>query len=143
MSTGRRSTAIAIVAGFFVALTGFGTVGTANADPVPAADIKITAGATPTCDNATHLCKTPIIELHQDSPGDSRLKNSYDAPPGVQFVGRQRGVELEAGGADHHVHAYSDGPNQFSCEWYAKKRVGGDNGLAKGYCEAEFTGTAG
>jgi hypothetical protein len=95
----------------------------------------------PTCDNTTHTCKTLIIELHRDYAGQKRLKIVVDAPAGVRLIGRQRGVELEAGGADHHVHAYSEGPEAFSCEWYAKKRPFGNNGLAKGYCEAEFSGT--
>lgn len=101
-----------------------------------------TLGSAPTCDNTTHTCRTHILEVHQDSPGETRAKIYFDAPAGVQFIGHQWGVELEAGGADHHVHAYSEGPGSFSCEWYAKKRYHGDNGLAKGYCEAEFTGTA-
>ncbi|WP_454616505.1 hypothetical protein [Bradyrhizobium cenepequi] len=101
-----------------------------------------TLGAKPTCDNTTHICRTNILEVHQDSVGETRIKILYDAPPGVQFIGHQWGVELEAGGADHHVHAYSEGPGSFSCEWYAKKKFHGDNGLAKGYCEAEFSGTA-
>jgi len=95
----------------------------------------------PACDNTTHTCKTIIIEVHQDYVGHKRLKIVFDAPAGVRLIGRPSGVELEAGGADHHVHAHSEGPEAFSCEWYAKKRPFGDNGLAKGYCEAEFSDT--
>ena len=95
----------------------------------------------PTCDNTTHTCKTLTLEVHQDHVGKKRLKIVFDAPAGVRFVGGQWSVESEAGDADHHVHAYSEGPEAFSCEWYARKWPFGDNGLAKGYCEAEFSGT--
>jgi hypothetical protein len=111
------------------------------ADPSGSSAKSKAARSNPTCDNTTHICKTLIIEVHRDYAGEKRLKIVFEAPAGVQLIGRQSGVELEAGGADHHVHAYSEGPQAFSCEWYAKKRPFGDNGLAKGYCEAGFSGT--
>jgi hypothetical protein len=67
-----------------------------------------------------------------------------DAPAGVTFRFPATGVELEAGGKDHHVQFFFDpkNPAHFDCEWYAEKIWFGDNGLAKGYCEIAFSGIA-
>ncbi|MBB3313101.1 hypothetical protein FHT78_004889 [Rhizobium sp. BK196] len=99
-------------------------------------------GIKPDCDNSTHICKTKISEVHQDDPGDTRVRLVYDAPAGVSFTNPARGVEVEAGGAEHHVHVFLTGSQNFECEWFAKKKLFGDNGLAKGYCYVTFTGTA-
>jgi hypothetical protein len=101
-------------------------------------------GYKPKCDDRTKLCRTDIKEWHQDDPGAIRVRLTYDAPAGVTFRFPATGVELEAGGKDHHVQIFFDAKNpaHFDCEWYAEKIWFGDNGLAKGYCEIAFSGTA-
>ena len=126
----------------FIAVLGFALVPSSVVSQQKSQEVLVVAvpshGNHVTCDNTARICKTNIVEVHQDHAGDTRYKALYEAPAGVTFTGEPRGVELEAGGADHHVHAYSEGLQHFSCEWYARKRPGGDNGLAKGYCERGF-----
>ncbi|ARO29623.1 hypothetical protein NXC14_CH01644 [Rhizobium sp. NXC14] len=63
----------------------------------------------------------------------SRLCRATDAPTGVTFTNPTRGVEVETGGAEHDVHVFLAGSQNFECEWYARKKLFADNGSAKGY----------
>lgn len=97
------------------------------------------ANAQVTCDNATRKCVTPVRQVNQDSVGRVQLHLTFLMPSGLLVIEPVRGVEIEGGGAQHHVHVFiGDDRTRFDCEWFARKRLGGDNGLAKGYCEVSF-----
>ncbi|GLR91324.1 hypothetical protein GCM10007857_80410 [Bradyrhizobium iriomotense] len=98
-------------------------------------------GFTLDCDTTLKVCKTGIIEVHAD---DFHLPPTtaewvFKPPVGVTLDdGKKGGVELEAGGAEHYVTALGAGPSWLKCKWFARKKPGGDNGLAKGYCWASM-----
>jgi hypothetical protein len=81
-------------------------------------------------------CYTPTYEIHADVPGPANKGDlTFTSPRGITFAPSRKGdVETEGGGAKHWVHALGAGPHWLKCEWYAQKKVGGDNGVAKGYC---------
>jgi hypothetical protein len=47
---------------------------------------------------------------------------------------RTTGVEVEGGVDIHYVRTLGASPNWLKYKWLAKARLGGDSGLAKGYC---------
>jgi DNA-binding CsgD family transcriptional regulator len=90
----------------------------------------------------THVCKTAINEVHADGCFASRkARYEYQRPPNVVFVaGSDRGHEIEAGGASHGVtSSLINNSTTLVCEWFARAKCGGDNGLAKGFCDVQFT----
>ncbi|MCA1458076.1 hypothetical protein I6F35_33625 [Bradyrhizobium sp. BRP22] len=94
--------------------------------PTPVTDFPVAY-----CD--AQLCYTPIHEVHADS-GELTMTLDYYPPAGKSFVDVKAGVEIEGGGATHYVNAVSAGAGWLRCKWHARKKIGGDNGLAKGYC---------
>ena len=95
-----------------------------------------------TCDNGSHICKTAIIEEHENSPGGHEGYVIYKAPAGVTFVRPGGATEVEAGGAKHWIEIRNISASEFTCEYYVSKKLGGDNGLEKGFCYIHFTGLA-
>lgn len=91
------------------------------------------------CDYSTRKCVTPVREVHQNGVGETQLRLTFELPPGLSLTEPVRGVEIEGGGAQHHVQVFiGQDRSKYDCEWFARKRFGGDNGLAKGFCEVSF-----
>jgi hypothetical protein len=87
-----------------------------------------------TCD--PDQCRTPLLELHEDTGIDtSSVEYVFAPPPGIVLDdGHTTGVEVEGGGDTHYVRPEAASPNWIKCKWVARARLGAGNGLTRGYC---------
>jgi hypothetical protein len=87
-----------------------------------------------TCDLVQ--CRTPVLEVHENTGMDANsVEYVFPAPPRITLDdAHTTGVEVDGGGDTHYVRALGAGPSWLKCMWLAKARLGGDTGLAKGYC---------
>jgi hypothetical protein len=87
-----------------------------------------------TCDR--DQCRTPVLELHEHTGVDaSSVEYLFAPPPGITLDhAHTTGVEVDGSGDTHYVRAEAAGPDWIKCKWLAKSRLGGGNGLTKGYC---------
>jgi hypothetical protein len=87
-----------------------------------------------TCDLVQ--CRTPVLEIHENTGIDSNsIEYVFRAPPGTTLDdAHTTGVEVDGSGDTHYVRALGAGQSWLKCNWLAKARLGGDTGLAKGYC---------
>jgi hypothetical protein len=87
-----------------------------------------------TCDLVQ--CRTPVLEVHENTGMDANsVEYVFPAPPRITLDdAHTTGVEVDGGGDTHYVRALGAGPSWLKCMWVAKARLGGDAGLAKGYC---------
>ena len=74
--------------------------------------------------------------MHENTGIDSNsIEYVFRTPPGTTLDdAHTTGVEVDGSGDTHYVRALGAGPSWLKCNWLAKARLGGDTGLAKGYC---------
>jgi hypothetical protein len=87
-----------------------------------------------TCDPIQ--CRTPVLEVHEDTGADaSYVEYVFAPPPGITLDdAHTTGVEVDGSGETHYVRALAADQRWLKCKWLAKAGLGGDKGLAKGYC---------
>ena len=87
-----------------------------------------------TCDR--DQCRTPVVEIHENTGVDANyIEYIFAPPPGITLdEAHATGVEVDGSGDTHYVRAEEVGPNRVKCKWLAKARLGGDDGLTRGYC---------